>query len=565
MKKTGLALLLLLALLLPALAMASSYSIADYAMVVDVQADGTGLFFEALTYDFDGEHNGFLVDIRHDADVQVKNLRLTVDGGRVLEQVDALDGVPYTYTAADNGRTVSIKAFAPGTGSRRTLTLTYEMGGVALRYRDTARINQLLLSGGAAFSRAQVTIHLPGSGDGEILAYVHGAMNASQLEVDGHTIRLGPAAIGNGDKLEAHILFPEAWLSSARTIDQDMYDFALAAEAEAQGSTFAIESPLALVLIVIAPYVLFILAAVIVFLRLSRKYGIKHVVIPSQEFELLDTMPAAMAQVIKEDSITSSGLCGTLIELTQKGILTMENTDDGVCFTLTGQEVGLLPHQAMLLEWLFENRKTYCIDQMDAGDDYEAATAFTNQYNAWKTQVIADTRGNGWLYDNQAKRMLAMCGFLFVPLLFAVFLLRYGLWPFAIPGFVLGILACFAFSRIRKITDAGERQLAAINGFLINYEDKLAQSPDFVLSRVPLVMALGYIEPLADWMDRQPDGYDGWDASPWMYVGWHHSVIHMSETVRDAQSHNAGTQSTGSASGGGGFTGGSGGSSHGAW
>lgn len=579
MKKSIGALLLLL-LVLPAMALGASFEIVEYAMDITVGTDGAGQYAETLVYAFDEPYNGILATIRHDSVLELSDLRLYADDGVELARVDALDGVPYTYTAEREGDTTSIRVYAPGVEGERTFRITYRIGGLALRYRDTARINQLLLSSNADYGRASFHITLPGQEDAQVRTFVHGGViPAEGITLHQGILSLGPAAIAPGDAVELHMLFPAEWLPDAQTIDADMLESALEIEAQIEAEAekeAARQERLARIFTYASMGALAVYAVVClcVLLSMRRKYGFRHPVQPVTDESLLSGMTAAEAEVLRTGSVTSNALSATLLELVDKGALTMRAEEEDTCFAYAYRPDGLAPHQAMLLDWLFADRDELCVSQLDAEDDYQAATAFTNQYNAWKSRVQQDVRGRGWVFANDGARWGALLTALFAGLIIAAFLLRFGLWPLAILAVALAVLLALVFGRIRRLTDAGEARVGAMEGFLANYQDRLADDPQAILGHTPLLMALGYLQPLADWIDRHPPaGRDDVfaDTMPyWAYAGWHHNMLRMDRHIREAQSHNAGTQNAGEGGGGssgstGGFSGGSGGSSHGAW
>lgn len=575
MMKRSAILLVLMLLVLPAFAQAVSFEIDTYAMDIAVQPDGSALFTEVVNYTFDGEHNGFLATIRHDDVLRLRDLALFVEGGIALERVEALDGVPYTYTAISDGEATAIQAYAPGTGGPRSLTLQYSLSGYAQRYQDTARANHMLLYSENDYGEATFTVSLPEAGTEDILAFVHGGIPADLLTVDGNTVRIGPTPLESGDKVELDLLFPQAWLPDARVIQSDMREAALAQEAEIAATlaeTSARQAQLARVLLiaVLIALVVYAIAYLVLFLRMRKKYGLRGHIIPVADDSLLADLPVAQAQYLKEGSVSASGLSAALLALVDAGVLSLHIEEGRSVFTLLKRPQTLAPHEAFLLDWLFANGAALDPALLDAGEDYESANHFTTQYNLWKTKVAQDTRDRGWLFANNGTRLTALLSALFAGLAISFFLLRAGLWPLAVPGIVLSLLYTLLFSRIRKYTDAGEKRLAAIDGFLANYEDRLQAAPESIIGKAPLVMALGYLEPMADWIDSHPQAqaWTGYDPAPyWVYAGWHRSLLRVEQDIREAQSHNAGIQSAGSGSGssGGGFSGGSGGSSHGAW
>lgn len=565
---------LVMALLcLPLAAHAASYEIAAYDMDISIAADGAGHVRETLTYQFDGSYNGILGVIGHEGGLGLGEVRITVDGDTVLEQVGALDGVPYTYTLRTEGERTHYQAFAPGGEGARVFTIEYRLGGMAQRYLDTARVNHVLLDSESAYQVATLRIALPGTQDEAISPFVHGAMDASQMTLQGGVITLGPAKLPAEAKLEVDILFPEAWLAEARPVQMNMLEEALAQEAaiaEAAAAQAAerqrqAEATQLLVTILLGVYAV---AALVLFFVYRGRYGLRRHLVPRTDEALLDAITAAEAQAMKLGGVDAGGFTATLLELTDGGTLTMEADGEDTVFAITGKADGHVPHHRQLLDWLFASQASLRISALDADDDYEAAKAFTEGYNAWKAKVREGLVARGWVQDNGAARMAGILGVPVAGLALSFFLLRQGLWPLAIGGVVLSLLLGVLFSRVRKLSDEGEAHMAALVGFEENYADLLASDPGAVVRRAPLVMALGHMQPLADWIDTRPSGDVGY-MPYWAYAGWHHQAVRMNETVREAQSHNAGTQQAGdggSTSSGGGFSGGTGGgNSHGAW
>lgn len=574
MKKTLLCLLLCVCFAGAALA---DTSVDVYEMDIRVEDSGYATFEETIVYRFEESYNGILAAIWVEEGYAVGDLRLFADDGIAFTQVDDLDGQPYTFTAQREGQALQIKAFAPGGAGTRTFRLTYGISGWAQRYQDTARVNHALLYSSMRYEKATFRIALPGGDDTQIEAFAHGEAGADQLTVQGGQITIGPLTVDADEIVEVEALFPAAWLTTAPIIAQDMREEALAMEAQIAAEAaeaVAREARLArtmgiAILLALAVYAV---AFLYIFLRMRAVYGLKHHVLPRLDDALLGEIPPAQAQALRDGNVTASGLSATLLSLAERGVLTMAAQGEDTCFTYARKPANLLAHETMLLDWLFEGGDTLCVSQLDAGDDESAAAAFTSAYNAWKVAVTDDVRERQWVFDNAKARLAGLLSALLIGLSLSLVLLRYGLWPIAIPGIVLTCLLTLAFGRLRRLTDEGELRLAAIYGFLQSYEDKLQTEPETVLRHVPLVMALGYLEPLATWLDHQPPqageaGMAGMDIPIWMFVGWHGSIQRMERGINEAQSHNAGVQSAASGGGtsGGGFSGGTGGSSHGSW
>lgn len=572
-QRIALALALIL-LALPAASLAASYVITDYAVDVDVDTTGTGHFTESLTYDFDGSHNGFLVEIRHEAELRMGELAVSVDGIR-LDEVDALDGVPYTYEVETGGERTRIKTFTPGGSGVRSLRITYRLGGFALRYKDAARINHLFLPGGTAYESVSVRVALPGEDAADILAFAHGLAGSEDLSVRGGVLTLAPLPAAEGEALEMDVLFPAQWLPDARAIQTDIREEVLATEARirqeavdrAQRQERIAEIVVYVTLAALAAYAVL---GLWLFSRMKARYGLRQAVMPRVDMALLAEIPAALAQPLTGQAVDSSALCATLLELVDARALDIRYEGGDTVFTVRQMPQGLCAPQQAAWDWLFAGRDTLYISELDAGGDTKAAQAFTDRYNQWKVGVQQDAYDRGWIFHNRGARAGALLGVCCAGLVIAGVLIRFGLWPLAIAAGLLMAVYAVVFSRVRSLTDEGEARRDAIEGFAQCYEDRLESAPGQVLSHTPLLMALGYLPSLADWLDAHPGalGEDVYDDGAPLYmasVGWQMGLLSMDQSVREAQSHNLGVISESSGASGGGFSGGTGGSSHGAW
>ncbi|MDR0928567.1 MAG: DUF2207 domain-containing protein [Oscillospiraceae bacterium] len=560
--------ILLLLALLPASALAASFEITEYSMTIAVQTDGAGLFEETIVYEFDGEYNGILATIRH-IGVGFDDLRLFVDDTTELTLVDELNNVPYTYTAETIGDATSIKAYAPGDGGTRTFAIHYRMDGMALRYRDTARVNQMLMRADNDYESALFTLVLPESGEAGVDAFAHGALGAESISHWEKYITFGPVKVREGQYAEIDVLFPAEWLPDAPLIDQDMREEALALEAalaEELAASIAAKARMrrAFVIAAIALLLVYVFGMEVLFIKQRRRYGVKNPVQPTTDPTLLAEIPPALAQVLLNKPITAAALGATLLALTDKGVLKMEQTADDTGFTLLHRPETLSPQEAKLLDWLFPASDTLWIQAMNKGDDEKAAEAFVNQYNEWKQSVTQDCEALGWCFRRGDEGMALAIG---LGVLAAGICFGAGVWPLGIIGAVWMIVYAVRFGRLRKLTDAGEARRDALYGFVQNYLDKLQAAADAPLGSwayLPLAMALGYMQPLADWADRHPGGFEEMGIGEAIPL-W--ALLSMERRINEAQSHNneiiQPQESSGSS--GGSSSGAGGGSSHGAW
>lgn len=219
---------------------APDYRITGYHMSVAVQSDGSARVTEELTYHFGGAYNGILSSLDASGTDGIEDITLYVDGIRQLQQVDEMRKEPCTFTVAQEGDLVNVKAYAPGGAGDRVFRYKYLMKGLARRYLDTGRINFKFIgvNNQVALENAQITLAFPGSGR-PIDSFVHGAMGAEDMAViAGGALKLGPRSVQPGEFVEVDALFPGEWLKDAPLIPENALADALRTEADlaSQGS-----------------------------------------------------------------------------------------------------------------------------------------------------------------------------------------------------------------------------------------------------------------------------------------------------------------------------------------
>jgi hypothetical protein len=145
---------------------------------------------ENLTYEFDGGYNGILSSFDVGDVEGMDDLKLYVDGGMLMRQVDALGGEPFTYTLVREGRFVNVKAYAPGDGGQRTFgTSTSSAASPSATGTPRGSTTKLIgISNQATLGRATIRVTFPGA---PTHWYAHGAMGAEDLSVgaDGPCLR----------------------------------------------------------------------------------------------------------------------------------------------------------------------------------------------------------------------------------------------------------------------------------------------------------------------------------------------------------------------------------------
>lgn len=557
-------------------AQAASFKIEAFNMDIVVEADGSAQITETLSYAFDGAYNGILATIRHH--LPAFEIRLFADNGIELSKVSQIGDVPYTFTVTQQLEETNIQAYTPGKDDTRVFQIRYQLPEFALRYRDAGRVNQKLLLATCDYGNASFRIAFPGDDLDAVELYSHGAAFGAHLRREDGAFVFNAGRVSSGDFVEIQSLFPEAWLNKAETIDEPIREKALlleqkirddfekaSAEREARRRILSMASMAALAL--------YVFASAAVLMRLSKRYGLKQSLRSVVDTELSGRYPAAFAEAVYRMRVSADSLSATLMDLVDKGVLSMTEAEDDICFTrakLSREKPSsaLLGHQAYLVRWIFKDRDTLWLHSLNAEDDYQKASAFTSSYAKFQRIVMQDVREAGLLHQNSGVITgWTIASITFALLLCVAFALLGQFW-FAALSVVAGIALGASFLRVERLTMSGRQYAEALEGFMDNYMDDLHSKPSAVIWRVPIAVALGLTEPLVHWMDANPEVIETYDDYPfWMSMHFHHALLRMDQSVHDVHRHNASVPDpdASDSSGSGGSSGGGGGSSHGAW
>ncbi len=582
--RKALLILVMVLLVLPLGVLADGYSIPAYSMDVLIRDDGSAQVIENHTYDFEGSYNGFLKAIDIGSVDALEDLKLYVDGTTLLTQVSVMNKEPYTYTAERDGNLLNIKAYAPGNGGQRNFRVEYVMKGLAQRYQDAARLNYRLIpiENQATLGNAMVRVMFPGAPQHW---FVHGAMDAENLSIasDGALVG-GPKDVQPGEYVEIDALFPADSMSAAPLISQNVVDSTLdtedrlaadraASKAEEEQTRSRMRYGVMGLLAVFFAGVAFLLK------QKLAKFGVKKDVKPSDDMQALDGLDAAVAQQLALNRADECGFSATLLELVQRGALTMAREVHPLTgekqskFTVANRGAEMSTQQKVLFDWLFDRREFLWIDDLNAGSDAKLAQSFASGYSAWQQIVKHQATEQGFYFGNGVKigcgaAMLGIGGVLISVASFALNLMWLG-----IAGLFLTAVLVVGFTRVRNMTDLGEVKCAAVRGFCERFGEKMTELPPEALKYLPVLVALGYVEPLAQYLDQRSNepnyGYGG-GLPLWWYAGWYYDMGRVNRSFHDVQQHNATVVSKSSgSSGGGGFSGssggGGGGGGSGAW
>ena len=408
------AVVLLVLMVFPVGALADGFSIPAYSMDVAIREDGSAQVTENLTYDFDGSYNGILSSFDVGDVEGMEDLKLYVDGGTLMRQVDVLGGEPFTYTAVREGDLVNIKAYAPGNGGQRIFRYEYVFRGLAQRYRDAARLNYKLigLNNQATLEGAILRVTFP---DAPEHWFAHGAMGAEDLSVGAHgVLTAGPKDVQPGEYVEIDALFPADSMSLAPLIDEPVVQSTLDTEAKLAEEKVAAEAAAAetrsrMRYGVIGLLAAFFIGAALMLRQKLARFGVKKDIGPSDDMEALAGLDAAVAELLGRGKVSESGFSATLLELVQKGALSMAaevhplTGEKETKFTVVNRRADLTQQQTVLFDWLFQGREFLWIEDLNAGKDAKLAQSFASGYSGWQRAVSHQAVDEGLYFGNSVK------------------------------------------------------------------------------------------------------------------------------------------------------------------
>jgi len=243
----------------------------------------------------------------------------------------------------------------------------------------------------------------------------------------------------------------------------------------------------------------------------------------------------------------------------------MQPEGESIRFTRVNMDMtSYYPHQKILMDWLFDGRDFFLLSDLNAGSDYERAQQFETGYNRYIAQVSQDMLIAKLRFKNDGLRIALNALIIILGAMGVGGVLLAGKANIPL-GILLGgslFLLIALMSRVRRLTDEGERLLADIEAFksaAIPADAALAESAAYYA-------ALGMTEPLIKAMEFSSADSSFDDMPVWMYTGWYYSLHTLNSSMRDTHHHNASIpdpNASSSRSSGGSVGGGGGG--HGAW
>ncbi len=579
-----------------------SYEISHYKVQVDIQEDGSVLFTENMTYDFDGAFNGVLfnLDIRGVEEPTDIEVYLQAEGEDAFTPVVSSEsGEPKTYELKKESNRFNFTVYQPVEDEELTVRYQYRIPELITNYNDTAVFNHRIIGAGwdEPLYDIDITVTLPEAvAAGDLQAWAHGDQSGLiNVEDDNQTVTLSLNRNPANQFVEAQIVFPTSvTASNPNVINEDRYDAIISLEErlandkqEEQTMLFAI----AIALGVAGPILVFF-----VFRWLKKKNHEANpspAVVPDLVYDLPEEIPpAVVTHAVFGKHPSNEDVSATLMNLVRKGYLTIEAVDgeeeDFLVTKVKESDDFLLRHEKRLIKWFVDvvgNGQDVLLSEIEAiEDNKKKAKRFYNEWGSWQNDVVMDSRPFTEKYRaphwSKASGLVILTViatiFFFVASFFLILMANVSFWLVILPIFSLIYAISLAIYQTKNpaLTAEGDLALKEWRAF----ERMLEEVGDFDITDIGSLdiwdaylvyaIAFGSAETLVDQMqlvytedEIRSNPVGGFYYYYPTYVSYmNHSISHGISSSTPASSGNSGG-SGGSFSGGssGGTGGGSGG------
>lgn len=474
----------LLVLILPMRSVqAKSYEIINYDVTVDIVEDGSGYFKEKITYDFEGDFNGFLFNLDYEPHETPTDLLVKVEEVGKEPVIISRDNsqTSGTYEVEDTGTYLNFTVYNPVEDQALTVIYEYRIPDMVTNYNDIAQFNRKVIGGAweDVLYDVDIRISLPHPVEpGELQAWAHGDATGQVTIENNQFVDLSLNANPAETFVEANVIFPTyITFDNTNQVEEDRLQTILANEAslqreqEAQRERFLLIS---IILGIIGPiFTLFVLW------WLRKKY-MQTNPNPYQEpdyvYELPEDMsPAIMMKAVFKKNPDAVDVSATILDLVRKGYLKMEELDlpRGFDYRLTKLKEpsdALFEHEKQLLFWLIDQTgdgQSVTFSEIEESDESpKKAKRFNEEREEWVRTVAEDAQTYTVHYRASHASlafglmvMSVMASIIFfVGLVAAAFILDVAwLHVLAIVGVSLGIYTAYYYSQHPPLTPEGDR------------------------------------------------------------------------------------------------------------
>ena len=490
--KRGMALALLLMLLCGASARAGEavdYEISNYAMYIDVRADGSARIREEIIYSCPRAYEGyaFFVD---NAD-EPENVEAWADG-------ELLDREARTLTADEKGWLITLNA--PGDNDWRTFACAYTLSDYAVRHDDTGMIDRALISANHAvlYQNATLIVTLPEE-NGEILVYPRDY--AGDVRTQYNVISFGPTDLAAGAGVSAQLLFPAQWLgeaaSTGRRVRADVVSEKTRIQEEETRNTNAVR------LIKRALGAAYLIIFALLLAWEIKKYGVTARKLPAPDWTLLDRYPAAMAGFVVGEAADSDVLVGSLADMAARGNVRIDEDESGALILTRVGKNALSASDKAALAYAFDGQETVNPASL-AQKSYDKARRKEDQLRAYGDALAREAEKAHIRRRNEGELIGISTASLFCGMTLTIVMLMWG-GMMIFEGAIVSVgmfVMMKQYNRVRHLTDAGEALKAAAIGLCAKTDEAKAARANHISAAASLGALADDAEADAQKLDR---------------------------------------------------------------
>lgn len=480
---------------------ARSFEIMKYDIQVDIQEDGSALFTERITYDFDGVFNGVLYnldisEIETPTDVKVS---MQAEGQQdTFPFAPSTSEDPGTFTLENTEDFLKFTVYNPMEDEIQTVIYEYRLPEIITNYNDIAELNRKVIGGGweEDIEDINISITLPQAvEDGELRAWGHGDREGKVTLKDNQEVLLTLPSNSAESFVEARVIFPTyVTPNNPNVVNEDKYDEImafeenLAGQKKQKGVLGLILGVLLGVVGIIPPFWLFRWLK-----RKNQEANPKPVHVPDHVYELPAEMtPAIMNAAVFNQAAGSKEITATIMDLIRKGYLQIEEDEsekkkklfekEKQNFRLTLKKIAdedLLEHEERLLHLFLDiagNGVEVTLEDIEnIGDDKEKAKLFNSEREEWVRDVEEGSRTYKDAYRApHASKVVGMILLTFLANVFLFFLMGIiigttdiSLWMLSVPliGILFTVFVIFYHLKNPSLTMEGDRAFKEWRGF----------------------------------------------------------------------------------------------------
>ena len=487
-----------------------SFQITDYQANVEILENGDVRISEIFTYEFSGNFNGI-----------IRSIGLTGSDG--LEYFRATQYSPQQKsletTREMEGEMATFRIYEQSSNEKKSFLLEYQLKNVITKYNDIAEFYWKFFdqSNSSPIQQVQIEISFPGNmvNEEDLKVFGHGPSQGQVTIQDNGRVLYEVESLPANEMVEARVLFPTRFVpDSERVVNKDQYSQIMNEELNWAKRSDR-ENLLMIFGFLLIPIV--IILNIITGIRLYFKYD--RELKPEMELDYYrelpaDITPAVLSHLMNVQGTTTKDIMATLMDLTRKKYLKIEETTSGgwlkkkdYQFILLNKDTSSLEsHEVNLINWFFYsigNGESVSLKEIE---NYSKASrtqsSFRHQYQQWQKAVKKEFQKYHYFGKSKEGLQVALKTVLleiavFLVLVLAAMLLRV-LWLVLIPLLLTiiftGVGLVVYGGLIRKKTQEGVNEYhkwSAFKRFLLHFSNiKDYEIPSLVIWEHYLVYAI---------------------------------------------------------------------------